>query len=233
MDARSVRRSISKGWTLVDQMGIGSSFAKPTSLDVSDAFRDISLADDSRYEEIYQKGIELVHYNFMLTDYSYFQFSWFGKDNVRYVYYPNPFARERSTMGDTQRLRELEEAGWLTHEEYLSILSDYHVVNRDPMIRYEHAEGEYRAFHHPCAHLHIGHPPRGRWCVARVLTPFAFTMLVLKHQYPQEWQLFGEDRMDSTTGNSFETGLIRERQALNEVPFSFFSITERQTFRFD
>src|SRR5271167_3266702 len=108
MDARSVQRSISKSWTAVDQMGLGRSFANPTSLRVMEAFRDISLAKDARYEEIYRRGMELVHYNFMLADYSYFQFSWFGNDNVRYVYYPNPFAKERSTLTDHQRLRELE-----------------------------------------------------------------------------------------------------------------------------
>lgn len=233
MDARSVQRSISKSWTVVQQMGLGRSFANPTSLPISEAFRDISLANNARYEEIYRKGMELVHYNFMLTDYSYFQFSWFSKDNVRYAYYPNPFARERSMLADHQRLRELEEAGWLTHEEWLAVISDHHVANRDPMIRFEHAENEYRAFHHPCAHLHIGHPPRGRWCVARVLTPVAFTMLILKHQYPQEWQSRGNDRADATTGNTFETHLLKERQSLEEIALAFFSHTERQTFRFE
>src|SRR5579862_3995665 len=146
MDARSVQRSIIKSWKVVDQMELGRAFANPTSLAVVDAFRDISLAKDARYEEIYRTGIELAHYNFMLTDYSYFQFSWFGKDNVRYAYYPNPFAKERSTLTDHQHLRELEGAGWLTHEECLAVISDHHVANRDPMIRYEHAEDEYRAF---------------------------------------------------------------------------------------
>jgi hypothetical protein len=184
MDARSVLRSINKAWNAVDGLGLGAAFANPTSLRVSEEFRDLILAQDARYEDIYRRGIELAYYNFMLADYSFFQFSWFGRESVRYAFYPNPFAKVSSSRADYERLRELEEAGWLTHEEYLAVLSDHHVANRDPMIRYEHAEGEYRAFHHPCAHLHIGRRPRGRWCVTRALTPFAFTMLILKHQYP-------------------------------------------------
>jgi len=65
------------------------------------------------------------------------------------------------------------------------------------------------------------------------LTPFAFTMLILKHQYPQEWQSRGNNRADATTGNTFETHLLKERQSLEEIALAFFSRTERQTFRFD
>ena len=156
-----------------------------------------------------------------------------GKENVRYAFYPNPFAKELSSHNSHERISELLQAGLLTHEEYLTIISDHHVANRDPLIRYEHAELEYRAFYHPCAHLHIGHPPRGRWCVTRPLTPFAFTLLILKHQYPQEWRSSGHDATDTTTGNAFETRLLNERSALSEIAPAFLSETERRTFRFD
>lgn len=232
MDGRSVQRSISKAWTVVYGLELGAAFANATSLRVSDEFRDLSLYEQSRYEDIYQKGIELAHYNFMLTDYSYFQFSWFGKENVRYAFYPNPFASAVAGLGSIERLRELEEAGWLTHEEYLAILSERHVANRDPMIRYEHAAGEYRAFHHPCAHLHVGHPPRGRWCVARALTPYAFTMLILKHQYPRQWQSCGASEADAT-GNRWETALLQERALLPEIGPDLLTALEKQTFRLD
>jgi hypothetical protein len=36
-----------------------------------------------------------------------------------------------------------------------------------------------------------------------------------------------------TTGNTFETHLLKERQSLEEIALAFFSRTERQTFRFD
>ena len=77
MDGRRLQRSIAKSWRAIHELGLGASFANPVSLPVSTDFRDISLAPDARYEEIYRKGMELVHYNIMLTDYSYFQFSWF------------------------------------------------------------------------------------------------------------------------------------------------------------
>src|SRR4051812_35829777 len=117
MDARSVQRSINRAWRVIAGLEIGSAFANPTSLRVSEEFRDLSLSENTRYEDIYRKGMELVHYNFMLTDYSYFQFSWFGKENVRYAFYPNPFADSLVAHTSLERLREIEEAGWLTHEE--------------------------------------------------------------------------------------------------------------------
>ena len=66
-----------------------------------------------------------------------------------------------------------------------------------------------------------------------MLTPFAFTMLMLKHQYPQEWQSVGKNSADATTGNTFETYLLKERRSLQQIALAFFSPIERQTFRFD
>src|SRR5262249_50284767 len=157
---------------------------------------------------------------------------WIGKENVRYAFYPNPFAKARSAADHHDRLRELVQADYLTHEEYLAIISDHHVSNRYPMFRYEHAEGEYRPFHHPCAHMHIGHPPRGRWCVSRALSPYAFTLLMLKHHYTQEWQSIGADE-SYDTGNRFETDLLRERKSLKEISQTFLSSLEKKTFRLD
>jgi hypothetical protein len=232
MDARSVQRSISKSWRIVAKLGLGASFSNPTSLQVPGEIRDLALTEGVRYEEIYQKGLELVFYNFMLTDYSYFQFSWLGRESVRYAFYPNPFTKARTAADHHERLSELVRAGFLTHEEYLTIISDHHVSNRYPMFRYEHAENEYRAFHHPCAHLHIGHPPRGRWCVARALSPYAFTLLILKHHYTQEWQSVGADHADAT-GNVFESALLEERTSSREIAPEFLSHLERRTFRLD
>src|SRR4029077_833791 len=119
-----------------------------------------------------------------------------------------------------ERLSELVQMGYLTHEGYLAIISDNHVSNRYPMFRDEPAEDEYRPFHHPCAHLHIAHPPRGRWCVTRALSPYAFTLLILKHHYTQEWQSVGADEADET-GNIFESALVAERRSSPEIAPEF------------
>jgi len=233
MDARSVPKSINKSWWIVYQLGLGASYVTAASLTVSETFRDLSMAHDTRYEEIYSKGLELVAYNFLLTDNSYFQFSALGGSDVRYAFYPNPFIEAEAGENTLDRLSWLVKLGDLTYEEYLTIISDHHVANRFPMFRYEHSAEEYRAFHHPCAHLHIGHPPRGRWCVTRALTPAAFTMLVLKHHYPEQWQSVGIDSRDADTGNSFETALLKERAALEEIELSLLSAKEKKTFRID
>jgi hypothetical protein len=58
-------------------------------------------------------------------------------------------------------------------------------------------------------------------------------MLVLKHQYPREWQASGDDAADDTTGNAFETTLLKERQSLEEIAVAFYSRAERRSFRFE
>ena len=86
-------------------------------------------------------GLRLSHYNFLLSDYSFFQFSWSVVDNVRYAYYPNPFIPygEQDGISRLKRLRELLQAEMITYEEYLSILRDAKADPRAPLFRYENA----------------------------------------------------------------------------------------------
>ena len=57
----------------------------------------------SKYEDIYKKGLGLSYYNFMLEDYSYFQFSveMRGKSiqKLRYAFYSNPYELDSDLLG--------------------------------------------------------------------------------------------------------------------------------------
>ena len=164
----------------------------------------------------------------MLTDYSYFQFSWSVPDSVRYAYYPNPF---EGSVADFKRQRELVESGLITQDEYLSILRDARLDPRVPLLRYEHAPDQYRGLHHPCSHFHIGHHADNRWALNRFLTPFAFTLLILKHYYGAVWRDLGRDEADEC-GNSFESKLIEEKTNCRPISDALFSAIEARSFFF-
>ncbi len=212
MDRRDVQSGIAKSWTAVQDLSLGETFSNPSPLGVNQEFRDLVLSEDVDYATIYLRGLSLSHYNFLLSDYSFFQFSWSMDNNVRYAYYPNPFATGRKNGIETfKRRRKLVEDGHLTQEEYLSLLHDDQAELRVPLIRYENAPGQHKGLAHPCSHFHIGHHGDNRWALNRILTPVAFTLLVLKQYYGNEWRILGEAE-DDEYGNVFESMLINEKQ---------------------
>jgi hypothetical protein len=170
----------------------------------------------------------LSHYNFLRTDYSYFQFSWSSPERVRYAFYPNPF---EGSAADFKRRRELVESGLITQDEYLSMLRDARLDPRVPLLRYEHAPDQYKGLHHPCSHFHIGHHADNRWALNRLLTPLAFTLLILKLYYGSVWRELGLDEADEC-GNSFETALIEEKTNCRPIRDALFSALEARSFFF-
>src|SRR5208282_3394242 len=83
-DKPKIQKGIFRSWKAVDELGMGETFASPAPLGVVDEFRKLILSDDADYIAVYLTGLRLSHYNFLLTDYSYFQFSYSNIDCVRY-----------------------------------------------------------------------------------------------------------------------------------------------------
>lgn len=163
---------------------MNESFANAGLLPLNEEFRDLILSSKTTYSSVYVAGLSLSHYNILLTDYSYFQFSWDRENYVRYAYYPNPFISGKDNeLESFRRLQELVESGLLQHEEYLTILSERSAMSGIPMLRYENAPDQRKKFAHPCSHFHIGFHSENRWPVRRILTPYAFSLLVFKNYY--------------------------------------------------
>jgi hypothetical protein len=228
MERRDVQNGIHRSWEMVYRLDLGETFSNGASLGVNEEFRDLVLADESSYLRIYLAGINLSHYNFLLIDYSYFQFSWSSPDRVRYAYYPNPF---EGNAADFKRRRELVESGLITQDEYLSILHDARLDPRVPLLRYEYAPDQHKGLHHPCSHFHIGHHGDNRWALNRLLTPLAFTLLILKLYYGSVWRDLGLDEADEC-GNSFEAKLIEEKRNCRLIGDALFSAIEARSFFF-
>jgi hypothetical protein len=195
MDRHDVQHGIMRARDAVESLGLGETISNPSPLEVNEEFRNVILDGASTYFDMFMCGLKLSHYNFLLSDYSYFQFSWSERNHVRYAYYPNPFMPqgEEGAASQIKRLQELLQAEMITYEEYLSILRDAKADPRAPMLRYENAPDQHKGLMHPCSHFHIGSNADGRWAINRVLTPVAFTLLIFKHFYTWAWHEIGTD----------------------------------------
>lgn len=227
MTPREFLQSVRASWDLVERLGLALSFSNPWSLDVDPDFRDVTLGRLSRYEDIYLLGLRRSYYNFILGEYSFFQFA-AGSDWARYAFYPNPFrARDDEMLRDLDS--ELKE-GAISFEEFSQILAEESATTNVAPIRYEYAPLQYREFNHPCAHMHIGHHSGNRWPVARRLSPAAFTMIVMRQCYGEEWISLG----DAQGGRepSLNERMAVERERCYHLGEEHFSGAERRLFHF-
>ena len=221
MERASVQKGIRESWAAAVELNLGETIGSGSALGVDRRFRDLLFSSDAHYNEIYLAGLELRHFNILLTDYSFFQYSVTGERSVRFAYYPNPFLSVVNWELDIDRLRELEEAELITHEEFLVLVDERRSDNRAAPIRYENAPQDRKPFSHPTSHFHIGHGVAGRWALARRLTPLAFTLLVLKHYFPAHWIGAGEGETESE--GRWGRKLIRARQRCSELTEEEFS----------
>ena len=230
MERREVQKGIRESWAAVVDLKVAETISSAAPLPVNEEFRGLLLSEQVQYTELYLAGLNLQHFNILLTDFSFFQYGFYRDDHVRYAYYPNPFIEAAFTTENISRLRELMEAELITNEEFLALINDQRSHNRAAPIRYENAPRDRKPFSHPCSHFHIGHGAGGRWALSRYLTPLAFTLLVLKHYYVAQW-IDGESS-EEESGNVFETRLIRARADCEEVDETLFSGLEKKCFHF-
>ncbi|MCD5975966.1 DUF2290 domain-containing protein [Pseudomonas quasicaspiana] len=232
MNKDSVRSGIGQVWLVAEKLGIAEVYSNPIPLAVNEEFRNLILSGSASYIDVYNKALGLSHYNILLSDYSFFQFGIEGEDNVRYAFYPNPYSSSENEYVEWFRSRqEMVQAGFLTHEEFLSLLSDKVGIGAVPLLRYENAPAQRTKFHHPCSHFHIGFHSENRWPVRRVLTPEAFALLVFKFYYGAQWRAIGDDE-DLDVQNSFDRVLISEKARCYMVSDMLFEAEEERAFFF-
>ncbi len=196
MTQSDFRTSIVSSFDLMNSLGLTdwSRFPNQKNLAVDDEFKKVILNSTSKYEDIYRSALGLAHYNFILEDYSFFQFSIHGigdHQSMRYAFYPNPylvsdtfegFSKDMITEGEVFVLGEL----------YSQELDEAELSFLVPPIRYDYEPQSYLPTKHPAAHLHIGVFQSSRVALRRQLSPLAFTFFVAKNYYPIEWAK-GED----------------------------------------
>ncbi|HVA27539.1 MAG TPA: DUF2290 domain-containing protein, partial [Candidatus Baltobacteraceae bacterium] len=175
----------------------------------------------------YKAAMQTASYNIMLRDFSLLQFGWFDTNDVRYAFLPNPSIRFEISGEIVKEAWSLVDAGAASVEEALMDISSVESENGAPLLRYENSEKQRKELRHPCSHFHIGFHSENRWPLARVLTPFAFTLLVSKFYYSEHWL---KDCSETAFGQ-FEATLIEERRdGCRLLPPEMFSQLERVSF---
>src|SRR2546426_5995109 len=91
MERREVQRGIRESWAAIVELNLGETISTAAPLPVSEGFRDLLFSANVQYNELYLAGLNLQHFNILLSDFSFFQYSLVSDDHVRYAYYPNPF----------------------------------------------------------------------------------------------------------------------------------------------
>lgn len=233
MESRDVLTGIGRSWRLIVDLELAETISNAGPLEVSQEFRDLLLRSDTTYAAIYRAGLRLSHYNFLLNDLSYFQFSWSKPDELRYAYYPNPFSvgGGGSNIETFEKLRSALVFEQTNSEDYLTELSEAKPEIRAPLIRYENAPLAYKELSHPCSHFHIGYHAENRWAINRVLSPLVFTLLILKHYYRANWDKHWKLEKD-TMKNELELKLIEEKTKCKPVRAEEFSNLETRSFHF-
>lgn len=213
MKRSELESGIVRSWDFLVELGLAETFSNPGSLEVDSEFRNVVLRSDARHGEIYFAGLKFQCYNILLSDYSYLQYSWEKEDHFRYAFYPNPFiSKSHEAERNFAKKRKLVQEGALTEEEWLALLATDENEGYIPILRYENSPGQYRGFAHPCSHLHIGTHGENRWAFQRILSPLAFSMLVVKQYYSEEWAVHGENAEDRDFRNRFERDLVEEKE---------------------
>jgi len=132
--------------------------------------------------------LSLSHYNILLKDYSYFQFTWDGKSSWRLAYFPNPWiAGISAAAAQLDSWENQEELGTLSHEEVSMLMDELEYHGSIPPIRFEYSTAQYKEIAHPAAHFHIGRDSTNRWPVAIAIGPSLFTMIIAKFYYANSW----------------------------------------------
>lgn len=208
-----------------------------TRLPRSEQFNKISLTSDN-YVEIYEAGLSLSHYNVLLRDFAYFQFSYAGETEFALAYYPNP--RLSGSASAQAQFRELErerDEGELSADEFDELAACMPVRTFIPRIRFEYSERQYRQVRHPGAHFHIGMSGEDRWCSGRQMSPLSFAMLMTKYYYPDVWwpgsrfsQPKPEQDMEAAIAACLDERLIASIKG--DGVSNFFGDSERLTFHF-
>lgn len=201
-----------------------------SSLTPSEEFHRLALRGEGSYAELYRAGLRNRDYNFLLTDFSYFQFYYQqlrGRFELRYAFYPNPFPVISFQIFCRQF--ECDPGEPDSHDLYLQHLDELEERDLVPPLRYEVSFTQFNELVHPTAHLHVGLHGSSRWPVERILLPEAFALFISKHFYHESWRDNGRPKEGSTDPtNTFDIRYFAAKASSQVVESDYFTGQERR-----
>jgi hypothetical protein len=223
------RSQIRATWSVAQRLCLDRSLTSLEPLRVDEEHRNVLLDRNSTYADIYRSGLSRSHYNIILDDYAYFQFSFSSPTDWRLAYFPNPWiSGVTDARAQMRELEQLERDGEITHEEIGNLIEALPLHQAIPPIRYEYSRDQYRELEHPAAHFHIGRDGNNRWPCNILLGPQAFSMNIFRLYYFEDWRPYSSrfGAADPCVDQQFQS-IIDNTQISHE-----FSQDERRTLHF-
>ena len=166
--------------------------------------------DIESYASTYQKAIDSFTYDLLLFDESFLKFSRSSDPKgqpevIRYAYCQCPYefiSYEEYLESNGFFYIEVGEAFRGDYEQDLSEAPLRELFN---YIRYDYSGQGYQVGIHPASHLHIGLTGSIRIPIEMVITPYMFSLFVLKQCYYDRWSVL---MMDAAFWGSVQTSKV-------------------------
>lgn len=164
----------------------------------SDEFRKICRGN--KHVEIYNTIRDNLDYEIILSDESFFQFS-YSADYLRFSFIQNPSFKYTTKYDylkicfpddDLDSLSEEEIDGLINENEYEQFLNEQEINSNLIYVRYDYDKTGYNPLLHSCSHIHIGLNENLRIPSAIILTPLEFVMFSIKQCHYDVWKLYHE-----------------------------------------
>ncbi|MCU0351248.1 MAG: DUF2290 domain-containing protein [Flavobacterium sp.] len=163
----------------------------------SDEFKKVCRKN--KHVEIYNTIRDNLDYEIILSDESFFQFS-YKADYLRFSYIQNPrfkftkydYVKICFPEDDLDILSEEEIDGLINESEYEQFLIEQEINSNLVYVRYDFDKAGYNPLLHSCSHIHIGLNENLRIPSSIVLTPLEFVLFAVKQCYYDVWSLYHE-----------------------------------------
>jgi hypothetical protein len=223
-------QSIRSSYDLFNDLGRVRGFRQPTSLLPTSTFNEIALDPGIPYADVFKAGLRLNHYNLLLVDLSYFQFSRDHEGELRLAFYPSPYGpREFARISEFTRLLDNDV---IDEQTYSQLMDSVATNSRRPLVRYEYSKKQYVAGKHPASHIHFGTYGDDRWVVKRVLTPLAFSALIARLYFSEDWESVTTHDQASVRRNELDDLYFGAKHACEFTDDELFGPHEERQFHF-
>ena len=115
---------------------------------------------------------------------------------------------------------EYEDAGDAFIEEYEQYISEAKLKDFVTPIRYDYDYSSYDMINHSISHLHIGREEDIRIPLSKVLSPQAFTVLIIKNLYLEYWK-------KAISKDSFKNVFEKSKQNCTAIEEELFAEFEK------
>ena len=139
---------------------------------------------------------------------------------IRFAYFPNPRSYQTYHEFLVENEFSYDEVGDELAEVYEQYISEAKLKNFVTPIRYDYDYRSYDMINHSISHLHIGREENVRIPLSKMLSPQAFTVLIIKYLYLEHWK-------KAISKDSFKNVFEKSKQKCDALDNGLFSEFEK------